>query len=100
MKKVLLIISAVFLTFLLIFTAIKYIEKNSANRHFDTYLKEHSYQEDVLSQETKYDSKMGKFYIIVYYKKYPKRKYEYHYLNNSFSVRLMKMIVKLKQQSI
>ena len=27
---------------------------------------------------------MGKFYIIVYYKKYPKRKYEYHYLNNSF----------------
>ena len=79
MKKIILIALAVLLIIISIFLSMKYIEKKSIERHFNEYLNEHNYQNDVLSQKTNYDYKMGKFYVKVYYKIYPDREYHYYY---------------------
>ncbi|MEK4024493.1 DUF3139 domain-containing protein [Sporosarcina sp. FSL W7-1283] len=81
MKKVLVILFIVLLVIGSIFLTVKYFEKRTVERHFDSYLEEHSYQNDILSRETKYDFKIGKFYTRVYFKKYPERTYEYHYFS-------------------
>lgn len=81
MKKILLIMLAVLLIIISIFITVKYIEKRTVERHFDTFLKDHGYQDDILTRETNYDSKIGKFYTRVSYKKYPERTYEYYYFS-------------------
>ena len=35
----------------------------------------------MLRQEIKYDSKIGTYYLEVFYKKYPDREYTYYFLN-------------------
>lgn len=81
MKKLLLIILSIILIITLIFVAVKFGEKRTVEKHFENYLKEHSYLNDISSRETNYDFKLGKFYTRAYYKKYPERTYEYHYFS-------------------
>ncbi|WP_153731057.1 DUF3139 domain-containing protein [Sporosarcina obsidiansis] len=86
MKKLILITLSIPLVILLLYTTNKFIHKKSAERNFDSYVETHGYQDDIFSQETMYDSKIGVFYIRVYYKKYPEREYEYYYFSNDYIV--------------
>lgn len=84
MKKILFYI-LVICVIVSIFSLNKYFEKKSVIDNFETYLTTYNYQNDVLSKEARYDSKMGEYYMLVYYKKYPERRYEYYFLNNYIS---------------
>lgn len=61
----------------------KYTDYKEVNNRVNDYLNEYNYQDDVLSKEVKYDFKTGDFYMIVYYKDYPDRSYEYFVNNGS-----------------
>lgn len=81
MRKSVIILLTILLVIVLVFVTSKFFEKRTVTRHFDLYLEEHGYQNDLLSKETKYDFKMGKFYTRAYFKKYPERTYEYYYFS-------------------
>lgn len=59
------------------FSSSKYLQYKNTSNQINEYLNEKNYQKDVLSKSMSYDSKLGYFYMVVYFEKYPEREYNY-----------------------